>query len=108
LAHTCHVSAGLSADNPGMATRPRQRSRPDPRLVQNWTLSTQTLNGVLIRDELPTQSSRSLLHDIGQKHGLIPFCPDDVIDLKLSKDYTLEGVIVISRHGEFMIDKNQG
>jgi len=29
LAHTCHVSAGLSADNPGMATRPRQRAMPD-------------------------------------------------------------------------------
>jgi len=29
LAYTCHVSAGLSADNPGIATRQRQQSRPD-------------------------------------------------------------------------------
>jgi hypothetical protein len=30
LAYTCHVSAGLSADNPGVATRARQLSRPEP------------------------------------------------------------------------------
>jgi len=33
LAYTCHVSAGLSADNPGIATRPRQQSRPDPAVL---------------------------------------------------------------------------
>jgi len=75
---------------------------------ENWTLSTQTLNGVLIGYELPTKSSRSLLHEIGQKHGLVPLCPDDVIDLKLSQNHKPEGVIVISRHGEFMVRKKKG
>lgn len=37
---------------------------------EEWTLSTDTLNGVLIGYELPTKSSRTLLHQIGQKHGL--------------------------------------
>ena len=73
-----------------------------------WTLSNETLNGVLIGYELPTKASRSLLHEIGQKHGLIPLCPDDVIDLKMSKDCTPEGVIVISRHGEFAVRKKKG
>lgn len=75
---------------------------------EDWTLSTETLNGVLIGYELPTKSSRLLLHEIGQKHGLIPLCPDDVIDLKMSKNYTPEGVMVISRHGEFMVSKKDG
>lgn len=75
---------------------------------EKWTLSTDTLNGVLIGYELPTKSSRSHLHEIGQKHGLIPLCPDDVIDLKMSKDYSPIGVLIISRHGEFMVRKKNG
>ena len=36
---------------------------------EKWILSKDTLNGVLIGYELPTKSSRSLLHEIGQKLG---------------------------------------
>jgi len=75
------------------------------RQPEKWTLSTDTLNGVLIGYELPTKTSRTLLHEIGQKHGLIPLCPDDMIDLKMSKEYRPMGVVVISRHGEFMVRK---
>ena len=72
---------------------------------EKWNLSKDTLNGVLIGYELPTKSSRTLLHEIGQKYGLIPLCPDDMIDLKMSKEYKPVGVVVISRHGEFMVRK---
>ena len=75
---------------------------------EKWTLSTDTLNGVLIGYELPTKSSRTLLHEIGQKHGLIPLCPDDMIDLKMSKEFKPVGVVVKSRHGEFMVRKRNG
>ncbi|NEX21227.1 hypothetical protein G3480_13030 [Thiorhodococcus mannitoliphagus] len=73
-----------------------------------WTLRQDPLNAVSIDYELPTQASRSLLHEIGQKHGLIPMCPDDMIDLVMSKDYIPAGVAVISRHGTFMISKRRG
>lgn len=75
---------------------------------EDWILSEETLNGVLIGYELPTKSSRLLLHEVGQKYGLIPLCPDDVIDLKMSKDFRPEGVMVISRHGQFMVRKKNG
>ena len=72
---------------------------------EKWTLCTDVLNGVKIGYELPTKSSRLLLHVYGQKHGLIPLCPDDVIDLKLSKEYVPECMIVISKYGELKIDR---
>ena len=78
------------------------------RQPEKWTLSTDTLNGVLIGYELPTKTSRMLLHEIGQKHGLIPLCPDDMIDLKMSKEYKPVGVLVKSRYGEFMVRKRNG
>jgi len=70
-----------------------------------WILSKEILNGVLIGYELLTKTGRLLLHEIGQKHGVIPLCPDDTIDLKMSKEYTPEGVIVRSKHGVFSVDK---
>ena len=66
------------------------------------------MNGVLIGYELPTKTSRTLLHEIGQKQDLIPLCPDDMIDLKMSKEYKPVGVVVKSRHGEFMVRKRKG
>lgn len=75
---------------------------------ETWSLSEEALNGVLIGYELPTKTSRTLLHEIGQKHGLIPLCPDDVIDLKMSDEYKPIGVVVISRHGEFMVRTKNG
>lgn len=75
---------------------------------KNWTTSTEVLNGVMIGYELPTKSSRFLLHEVGKKHNVIPLCPDDVIDFKMSKDFKPEGVIVRSTHGEFLVKKNNG
>ncbi len=71
---------------------------------KKWTLSKEVLNGVLIGYELPRKSSRLLLHEIGQKHNLIPLCPDDLVDIKMSKEYKPEGAIVKSRWGEFSIN----
>ena len=39
------------------------------------------------RIRVTNEVSRSLLHEIGQKHGLVPLCPDDVIYLKLSQNH---------------------
>ncbi len=66
------------------------------------------MNAVKIGYDLPTRSSRILLHEIGQKHGVIPLCQDDVVDLKLSKTYEPIGVVVKSRHGEFPVREENG
>jgi hypothetical protein len=50
--------------------------RPD-----QWLLSTEILNAVCIGYEIESFADRKSLHDIGRKHGLIPLCPGDVVDL---------------------------
>ena len=73
--------------------------------IDSWRLSEEMLNGVLVAYELPTKTSRRLLHVIGQKHGLVPMCPNDVIDLKMSDDYKPIGFEVITIHGRFLVTK---
>ncbi len=68
-----------------------------------WRLSGDPLNGVDIGYNMPSKSSRALLHEIGQKHGLIPMCPGDLIDLELTDDYTPKCMVVISKYGNFTI-----
>ena len=46
-----------------------------------WCLSTEILNAVLIGYEIASFADRKRLHDVGRKHGLIPLCPSDVVDL---------------------------
>ncbi len=46
-----------------------------------WVLSTEILNAVLIGCEIEAFADRKRLHEIGRKHGLIPLCPRDVVDL---------------------------
>jgi hypothetical protein len=48
-----------------------------------WRLSTDILNAVLIGYEIESFTDRKQLHDVGRKHGLIPLCPRDVIDLEI-------------------------
>lgn len=47
-----------------------------------WVLSTEILNAVLIGYEIESLADRTRLHDLGRKHGLIPLCPSDVVDLE--------------------------
>ena len=53
---------------------------------QAWKLSTETLNGVLIGKPVEGPADRKQLHRIGQKYGLIPICPGDLIDLDFTGD----------------------
>ncbi len=48
-----------------------------------WVLSTEILNAVLIGYEIESFPDRKRLHDVGRKHGLIPLCPGDVVDLEM-------------------------
>lgn len=43
------------------------------------------LNGVEIGYEIGNRHDRELLHEIGQNYGLIPLCPEDVVDIDLTK-----------------------
>lgn len=46
-----------------------------------WVLSTEILNAVLIGYEIESFADRKRLHEVGRKHGLIPLCPSDIVDL---------------------------
>ncbi len=50
--------------------------------VDQWLLSTEILNAVFIGYEIESVADRKMLHDVGRKHGLIPLCPSDVVDLE--------------------------
>ena len=50
--------------------------------VDQWFLSTEILNAVLIGYEIESFADRKRLHDVGRKHGLISLCPSDVVDLE--------------------------
>jgi hypothetical protein len=53
-----------------------------------WALSTEILNAVLIGYEIESFAERKRLHDVGRKHGFIPLCPSDLVDLE-----TIDGSI---------------
>lgn len=46
-----------------------------------WTLAKGLQNGVQIGYDIRSASDRKELHDIGARYGLIPLCPNDVVDL---------------------------
>lgn len=48
-----------------------------------WYLSTDILNAVIIDYEIESFADRKRLHEVGRKHGLIPLCPGDVVDLEM-------------------------
>ena len=57
-----------------------------------WFLSTEILNAVLIGYEIESFADRKRLHDVGRKHGLIPLCPNDVVDLEKT-DGSMKSVV---------------
>jgi len=65
------------------------------------------LNGVLIGYELENKQDRKQLHNIGQQFGLIPLCPNDLVDLDISDLSTSElpKPYVHSIHGKFYLKK---
>ena len=50
----------------------------------SWVLTEDLLNGVDIGYEINSPLERKVLHHIGQRYGLIPLCPSEVVDLAYS------------------------
>ena len=73
--------------------------------LENWTLLNDLQNGVQIGYEVEKQSDRELLHEIGLKYGLIPLCPNEVVDLDLSDDGIPIRSIVRTKFGKMTIKK---
>jgi hypothetical protein len=67
------------------------------------------LNGVEIGYEITNKHDRELLHEIGQSYGLIPLCPQDVIDIDLTMSNTgdtkVSGTYVNSFVGKLYMKK---
>ena len=51
------------------------------------------LNGVEIGYAIEDQCARKLIHYVGLKHGLLVFCPNDVVDLDV-RDGKMFGSII--------------
>lgn len=64
--------------------------------LDQWILSTEILNAVLIGYEIESFADRKRLHDVGCKYGLIPLCPSDVVDLETING-SLRSVVRTSR-----------
>jgi len=71
--------------------------------IDNWTLADDLLNGVLIGYTIRNQSDRELLHNIGRKYGLIPLCPDEVVDIDVSNEGKIIGSFVRTILGKLYI-----
>jgi len=52
-----------------------------------WTMCYDLQNGVKITNAVTDELDRKLLHEVGQKHGLIPLCPNEVAGLDLSEKF---------------------
>lgn len=71
--------------------------------VDNWTIADDLLNGVLIGYTIKERSERELLHHIGLKYGLIPLCPDEVVDIDVSDDNRIMRSFVRTIFGKMQI-----
>ena len=52
--------------------------------ARRWRLRDDIENGVDIGCDVVSPSDRKILHHLGQRYGLIPLCPRDVVDLEMS------------------------
>jgi hypothetical protein len=76
--------------------------------IDNWTLSDDLLNGVLIGYTIFDQSDRELLHSIGRKYDLIPLCPNEFVDIEVSGDGKIFGSFVQTMFGKLYISQKSG
>jgi hypothetical protein len=74
--------------------------------IQNWTLLKDLQNGIDIGYTIENRSDREMLHRIGLKYGLIPLCPNEVVDLDLSDDGIPIRSVVRTSFGNMPIKKN--
>jgi hypothetical protein len=70
-----------------------------------WVLSDELENGVKVGYKIPSSSERRILHHIGQRYGLIPLCPGEVVDLEYSEDQNSMFVIVRTEYGSLPIKR---
>lgn len=61
--------------------------------LDRWCLLEEIQNAVNIGYVLTSPSDRKILHHIGQRYGLIPICPGDVVDLDLSSG-SMQAVVI--------------
>jgi len=76
--------------------------------IDNWTLSDDLLNGILIGYTIFDQSDRELLHSIGRKYDLIPLCPNEFVDIEVSGDGKIFGSFVRTMFGKLYISQKSG
>ena len=79
----------------------RELKNPSFVNIDNWVLSDDLLDGVLVGYSIKKASDRRLIHDIGLKYGLIPLCPEDVVDLDYSTGKMRS--VVVTRFGKYQI-----
>ena len=76
--------------------------------VDNWTMADDLLNGVLIGYTIKERSERELLHHIGLKYDLIPLCPNEVVDIDVSDDFSIMRSFVRTIFGKMQISPKPG
>lgn len=60
--------------------------------IDRWHLSGEPLNGVSV-EFIEESCARKLLHYVGLKHGLLPLCPNDLVDLEVKEDKIIGSII---------------
>ena len=70
---------------------------------ENWSLCDDLQNGVEIGYSISKFSDREVLHKIGQKYGLIPLCPHEVVDIEMGAGFKPKYAIVKTSFGNLKI-----
>jgi len=72
--------------------------------VENWRISKNLLNGVIIGYSMKDRCARKLLHYVGLKHDLNVLCPNDIVDLEVRNG--IRGSIIRTEFGNLSIKQN--
>jgi len=75
---------------------------------ENWTICHDLQNGVSVGTTITGELDRKVLHKIGQKYGLIPLCPNEVVGLDLTNDNKINFAVVETIFGRLKIDPKRG
>ena len=81
----------------------KELNNPSFSKLESWSLRDDLENGISIGYSISNLSDRKLLHQIGQKYGLIPLCPHEVVDLEMGDDFKPKYAIVRTSFGNFKI-----
>jgi hypothetical protein len=92
-------------------TKIKEQNNPSFMKCDSWSLPGDPLpmNGVRIEQEINNKNDRELLHNIGQKNGLIPLCLNDLIgiDPKIKNDSKITKVYVQTSIGKLYLQKQK-